>query len=310
MNMRTLYVMSIGFTPMMHAYLYQAVVLRKWDGAYDRYQYVIGLGDYHAKRHPANQVQREELGELIAHTDGDELKVLTEDLSAANSDGRFGCGPFYVNSSSGFLSGITEQLRVHGIDAENLEFRYARVCALGPVLNNEHKMCSFPSVCSISVGQVCDEIYQECGCIEQFDDGPIVNAWYAASIQDVMQSAATFALDKHRHKSVADYLSRKRKRLPLVKDLLTFDRCLLDARIVHAILESQDKERICVMAGGSHIERVSDVLQKIGYQPLMHIKPLYHKGNGIQDAVSLPMEDQYNSLPKPLDMHRLRDFFK
>lgn len=310
MNMRRLYVMSICYMPMMHAYLYQAVVLKKWDDVCDRYQYVIGLGDYHAKRHPANRVQREQLGELLAHTDGDELKVLTEDLSAANSDGRFGCGPFYVNASGGFLSGITEQCRAYGIDTDNLEFRYARVCALGPVLNNEHKMYSYPSVCSISVGQVCDEIYQECACIEQFDDGQAaVNDWYTASIRDVMQYADKLALDKHRRKSMADYLSRKRKRLPLVKDLLTFDRCLLDARIVHAILECQDKERICVIAGGSHIERVSDLLQKIGYQPLIHIKPLYYKGNGIQNAVSLPMEDQPSSLPKPLDMHRLRDFF-
>ncbi len=184
--MRYFYVViTFIFMPQnIQSYLYQAVVMRKWNDLHDRYHYFIGLGDYHNKKHPANQEQRDQLANLFAQADPTDVKVLTEDLSVRNSDGRFSFGRLYVNSRGGFLGGITERCQCWGIDVDNLEYRYARVCALGPLLNHskQHPQ-SFASVRGISVDQLYREVSDECDRIDSFDDGPILNEWYQKCIQ-------------------------------------------------------------------------------------------------------------------------------
>ncbi len=291
---------------MAHTYLYQAIVLRKWNDLHERYHYFIGLGDYHCKQHAANREQRNELEALLAHTDPADIKIFTEDLSVCNHDGRFGCGQFYVNSRGGFLGGITDSCRSLGMDVDNLEYRYARVCALGPILNNAKKQPqSFASVRGISVGQLHKEVAQECDRIAGYDDGPILNDWYKGSIEKVDRQLSAFGWSADVTTSTADYIMHERKRLPLMNDLFTFDCQLLDAKIVHETINNQDKERVYAIAGGSHVERASQQLQKVGYQPLLHIKPAY-QGNGVEQCLQLQTNRIQSAMPEPISLDGCR----
>ena len=315
--MRYFYVMLICVSPAIHGYLYQGIVMRKWNDLYGRYHYFIGLGDYHSKQHPANQQQRDQFESLLAQVDPTDLKVLTEDLSVSNSDGRFACGKFYVNSRGGFLGGITDRCRCWGIDVDNLEYRYARVCALGPLLNHRlfnrstKSPYNFASVRGISVDQLYREVSTECDRIDAFDDGPILNEWYQRCIQRVDKQLISFGWSLGDHTSVADYIILEQKRsslMPLIKKLFTFDCSLLDAKIVHETVNNQHKERMCAIAGGSHVERVSEILQKIGYQSLIHIKPAYQH-HGIEQCLQLESNQRQTKLPQPISLDQLKNFF-
>ncbi len=306
--MRYFFAILICISPGIEAYLYQAVVMRKWNDLHDRYHYFIGLGDYHSKRHPANQQQRDQFESLLAQADSTDLKVLTEDLSVSNSDGRFSCGKFYVNSRGGFLGGITDRCRYLGVDADNLEYRYARVCALGPLLNHSQKdPLSFASVRGISVGQLCSEVSTECDRIDAFDDGPILNEWYQRCVQKVGKQLVVFGWSLDDQTSVAEYIAHVSGRLSL-NNLFTFDCSLLDAKIVHEIVNSQDKERVCAIAGGAHVERASDILQKVGYQPLFYIHPACQH-SGIEQCLQLESNQRQTKMPQPISLDRLKNFF-
>ncbi len=320
-TMRYFYVMLICISPGIHSYLYQGVVMRKWNDLDGRYHYFIGLGDYHNKQHPANQQQRDQLESLLAQTDSTDLKMLTEDLSVRNSDGRFSCGRFYVNSRGGFLGGITDSCRYLGIDTDNLEYRYARVCALGPLLNHSAKSpYSFASVRGISVDQLYSEVSTECDRINAFDDGPILNEWYKRCIQKVDKQLMAFGWSADDQTSVADYIALEQKRSPLINcsspikrsspinKLFTFDCSLLDAKIVHETVNNQHKERVCAIAGGSHIERASEVLQKVGYQPIFHLRPTC-QSHDIEQCLQLESNQRQTKMPQPISLDRLNNFF-
>ncbi len=286
----------------LDAYIYQAIIMKKWNDLRNRYHYVIGLGDYHIKHDSVIKKQHNQLRSLLTNMDAQCCKVITEDLSVPNVDGRCGSGKFRINSRGGFLGGITEKCRNMGLDADNFEYRYARVCSIGPVLKDVTKdPKAYPSVVGISVGDVVKEIKDESQKIVKFDDGRVLNDWYRASVEQVDKKIVAYGLTDHKM-SMADYLASKQNNPTLLEKLLTFDRALLDAHIVHSVVNT-NKENICLLAGGSHIERVSQMLEKVGYKRVLELPKINAHAARIESSLQSESGASDNmSIPYAIDL--------
>ncbi|MEX0849309.1 MAG: hypothetical protein WD055_03705 [Candidatus Dependentiae bacterium] len=291
----------------VHGYIYQAVVMRKWQPDFNRFHYFIGLGDLHDKKHPSNGEHVQKLEQLLANTQKDDLKLFTEDLSAANSDGHYVVKGYLINSRGGILGGLTDKCRTFGIDVDNLEYRYARVCALGPVLNNRDKnIFDLASTCKINIGDFTNEIYDELDRIALFQDGAQCNGWYKKNMQNIKRKMRDLDWPSCQNAHIAEYLSCMNKPLvPFINHLLTFDASILDMKMVHEITQHTDKERICAIAGGSHIDRASKVLKKIGYSSVFQAKPTFQRVSNIDVGNVQNMQ----SKPQPISLDLLQKFF-
>lgn len=297
--------------PENRAFIYMASVMHKWDPITQRDQWFIGLGDYHCKEHPMTVKHRSELEQLLAGTDPSRCKLLLEDLSSKNADGRINCGRFVVNSRGGLLGGLTDICQRHGIATENHEYRYARVCALGPVLNQPQvNPYRFASVKGVSIGQLYNEIIHEITRLAQYDDGALLNQWYAQRIDRVKRRLVQMGWRQMATMSVADLFvdMQPEERHKKVADLLTFDSCLLDVKLVHAIAQSTEAERICAITGGSHIKRLRVILQKLGYAEvdsgLFSAEDTQTIANSIEG-----FEERSAEQPRPIDLQLLKKFF-
>jgi hypothetical protein len=291
----------------VHGYIYQAVVMRKWQPDFNRFHYFIGLGDLHDKKHPSNNDQVQKLEQLLANTQKDDLKIFTEDLSVANSDGRHVVKGYLINSRGGILGGLTDKCRTYGIDVDNLEYRYARVCALGPVLNNRNaNIFDLASTNKITIGDFTHEVCDELDRIALFKDGSQLNSWYKDRVLAIEKEMHSFDWPSCQDAHIAEYLSCMNKPLvPFINHLLTFDASILDMKMVHEITQHADKERICAIAGGSHIDRTSKALKKIGYSPVFQTKPVFQRVSNIDVGNVQNMQ----SRPQPISLDVLQKFF-
>jgi len=82
------------FPCMMHAYIYELVVLKQWDPKHNRYHVFIGLSDFHDKTHPANKEQLTFIEQVLKNCNRTTTKVILEDLSSKGCNERGSCGPF------------------------------------------------------------------------------------------------------------------------------------------------------------------------------------------------------------------------
>ena len=145
----------------IYGYSYDVKVLRKWTPEYNRFHYWIGFSDFHDKTHKANTIQRKKIEEHLPTYDPQDLLVIVEDLSSPNSDGRLGCGAYYINSRVGILAGLGNFCKDNKIPVCNVEYRYCRVVALGPVINNINAdPAFFPSTKKMTVAHLMQEIDQ------------------------------------------------------------------------------------------------------------------------------------------------------
>lgn len=315
MNARLMVIMMLCLLamPTNRAFIYLATVMHKWDPHAQRDHWFIGLGDYHCKEHPMTRKHRTELEQLLAAADPARCKLLVEDLSSKNADGRLNCGRFQVNSRGGLLGGLTDTCQSYGIATENLEYRYTRVCALGPVLNQPHAdPYSFASVKGITAGQMHAEITKELANIARFDDGVLLNAWYAERMQEVKRCLATLRWQQMATLSAADMLAalRPHERQKKIADLLTFDSSLFDLKLVHAIVHNGGAERVYAIAGGSHIKRVRAILQKLGYKQVTLDTPSAAYEPSIADTIEAMDAKPFNAVPQPLSLQWIKRFFK
>lgn len=314
MNARLIAIMTICLLimPENRAFIYMATVMHKWDSTAMQDRWFIGLGDYHCKEHPITRKHRSELEQLLTRTNLVTCKLLVEDLSSKNAVGRGNCGRFLVNSRGGLLGGITDICQSYGIATENLEYRYARVCGLGPVLNQPHAdPYSFASVKGITVGQMYAEITDELSRLARFDDGAMLNRWYAERMQAVKRRLATMRWQQMATLSAADILAdlQPHERQKKVADLLTFDSSLFDIKLVHAIVQSTDVERVCAIAGGSHIKRVRALLQKLGYVQVDCGVSCSDQQGSVANSIEGGFDVRFADQPRPIDLQGLRKFF-
>ena len=260
-------------------YVYHLCVMRKvFNKQTNQSQIVIGLADFHDKTHSVNQQQRLYIENILLKKCLEKKGTLiVEDLSSVNNEGRMNCCNFGINSGEGILGQLANKAREAGVLVHNVEYRYCRVACISPLLNN---ITVNPNACksavAIDTASLHKEVTDEIAAIKQYDDGKELNAHYKRTVAIVKKALSALALcsDKHnvqKKSTVAHYCSRlprKRYKQELEK-LCIFDSPLIDMKIMHAIVASPDAPLIIVVSGGSHIEQMSAMLKKIGYESIV-----------------------------------------
>ena len=172
-------------------YVYHVSVMKKDQG---NSQMIIGIGDYHDKSHPANNSQRVYLESLIKKCKN--VKLIVEDLSSINDDGRSMCGNFMINARGGILGKLADVARDKGVDVDNVEYRYCRVAALGPLLKN---MSLSPSnvieSSSILLKSLSKEVADEIERIQHYKDGVVLNKLYNRCVREVTKAVQRFQFE-------------------------------------------------------------------------------------------------------------------
>ncbi len=254
------------------AYIYQIHVLRRWDKELKQYQYIIGLSDFHDKSLPINKTHRRYLKHVLSRCPVQKTKIVVEDLSSTNSNGRRSCGRFAINSRGGVLGGLADELKSMNADVENIEYRYCRVVSLGPLINNVHvAVDSFASSNSLAIDALYREVLQEINQVRSFADGRALSSSYKRTINHVKCSLKQLQLDRYKNMSVADYCARFAKsgnRLNMLQTFCTFDSDLLDLKLVHEVVNAHQQSHIIAIAGGTHIEHAANLLKRAGFKPV------------------------------------------
>lgn len=251
-------------------YFYNFCVDKKViDKKTNKCQMVIGLFDYHDKAHPVNKDQRDYLNVLLKKCVAMKAKLIVEDLSSVNNEGRMIYAHCSANSSQGILGQLASKARALGVMVDNVEYRYCRVAGIGPLLNNlTLNPHSVKSAGVIAAGSLYDEVINEIEKIKKYDDGKVLNNIYKRTLADVLRDLSHCAFDAHKKRTIACYcsnLGRTQYRQELER-LCIFDSALIDMNIMHSIVSAPDAPIIFVVAGGSHIEHVSSILKRIGYK--------------------------------------------
>jgi len=285
-------------------YFYHGRVMKRAKGG--RQQYIILLCDYHDKVHPANKTQRVLLEQFLQRCAIAKGKLIVEDLSSVNNDGRMICCNYGINSCEGVLGHLANKARELGICVDNVEYRYCRVAGIGPLLNNiRSNPHSFRSSTAITTIALYQEVLDEIEKIKKYDDGKKLNAFYKRTITEVCGMLSKMGLHTtHKKNTIAHYCStlesgNYRQQL---ENLCIFDSALIDLNIMHSIA-SCDRSLILVVAGGSHIEQVSKLLQKMGYQSLFTTSISSSKKTIHSDSAS-------ETCPQPIDISVLDTFIR
>lgn len=297
------------------SYVYQLSVMEKLTNpAHRTAQIVIGIGDYHDKSNSHNAHQRNYLEALIKKCKLLNGKVIVEDLSSINSDGRGFCCNFSINARGGILGKLADFARTQSVDVDNVEYRYCRVAAIGPLLNNSDVLPeNFNSSKAITVDAVGKEVRDEIDVVKRYDDGVFLNALYKKVTQDVYKSFNKLKLSQDSQLSIADYCKRffKNEYVKNLERLCVFDSSLVDMKIIHSIVKSPDKSVIVVAAGGSHIEKMSENLAGIGYKKILLKFPQKMADDVLVVKSSLASENKRSAgEPPAIDMRILDEFFR
>ena len=251
--------------PCASAFIYDLTLLKGVNPHTGKKQLFLGCSDYHDKSHALTNAQLAAIEQKLAECNPRTTHVYTEDLSSRSSDGKSGCGRFAVKSQGGILGGLTGKCQSLGLAIDNIEYRFCRVAAISPVLNNlEANLFSFPSVSNTQIADLVNEIEQVMREVRSYNDGAALNNYYVRSLQEISQQLGELGLAHNSALSVAQFLNSRvsvSDRMHMLKLLLTFDSVLLDLKLVHRIVHSDSN--VIAFTGGSHIERVADVLEEI-----------------------------------------------
>lgn len=306
MKVLRLSALIIGILPISSAaYFYEVKALRKWYPERGKYHYFIGYSDFHDKSSEANKKQLTHLDSILSNCDKSNTKIMVEDLSSPGAGGRMTCGRFLVNSRGGVLGGSANKYRDQGFDVENVEYRYCRVSALGPVLNNlTQNPHNFPSVTATSVMTLAQEVDAVMDDITTYNDGQL-QKHYQQTMHPIKEQINKWKQKDCCDLNVAQYLmneSNQADRLDLLKHLLTFDSGLLDLKMVHTVVNS-DKQFVIALSGGAHITRVSELLEAIGYENLYGTEVQFHKEYDLNKCLGSNIIDgSYCVRPEPIEL--------
>jgi hypothetical protein len=250
-------------------YFYHLCITKKIVNKNSKPQKVVLLADYHDKAHSANKDQRAYLESLLQKHSDKKIKLIVEDLSSVNNDGKMICCNFGINCEQGILGHLANKARSFGIMVDNVEYRYCRVASIGPLINNiTCDPYSFKSSCGITVMSLYKEIIHEIEKIKKYNDGKKLNNFYKRAVAHVCARLAHMkwtTIDSK--KTVACYCNtlRNAEYRQVLEKLCIFDSALIDSNIMHSIM-CCDASIIFVVAGGSHIEQVRDLLQNNGHE--------------------------------------------
>lgn len=295
-----------------HSFIYRIDVLQ----ALNHNQYVLCLSDFHDKRHSATRPQQEYLENLLNTLTKKNAYVLVEDLSSPNTaTGLAGCGNFSVDSRGGILGGLSTKCKQKKIPVDNVEYRFCRVAAFGPVLNNPNRPpSSLESANKINIDAIRTEIQQAIGLVQLFKDGPNLEKYYNQNTDLILSELTRLNLNNRSHVNIANYLAPQTTptmRSDTLKRLLTFDSGLLDISFVHKVLQAHDKNIILIVAGGAHIEKVCEVLEKNGYKRIHSTPTSYVQEHNLTGCIgSRIIDENYCIKPQAVDLHELDQFIQ
>lgn len=288
------------------AFIYEVKVLKKWDQSHNRYQYFIGCSDFHDKRHNATSSQISAIKGLLMAAPRDHTKIIVEDLSTENNCGRKACKRFHLNSRGGILGGLTQTCRAYHLQVDNIEYRYCRVIALGPLLHNmKADVSTMPPLRGIQMRDILEETQATVDEIKQYNDDRRLVAWYAQTIKELEPHIQRLQMRKYSGDTVAYYVrsyASQKTLLKMLKYLLTFDSALLDVKMIHSIQIAANKERIIAFAGGTHINHVVDILKKIGYKEVYATQSKYFHEHNLDKCVGSQItNDSFCVRPHPIE---------
>ena len=299
---------------LLQGYIYEIKVLRKWNTSLNCYQYWIGFSDFHDKNHKDTNNQRKKIEEWLLLYAPNDILVLAEDLSSANNELNAGYATYYINSRTGILAGLCTYCKQHQIPVVNVEYRYCRVVALGPVINNISADPSlFSSTKKITIAQLVQEIEQmQMNLLKtnhvQFK---VILTQKSAAVSNQMKK---LTITSDSYKSMADYLNdlyKTNNRLELVQQLLTFDGIFIGMKFVDATLKADNAKKLLVFGGGTHINEAYELLQKIaGYEPVNAIDAQIFKGSLVSKSIGTPLIDTYRAKPEPISLELLEHYLK
>jgi len=294
-----------------HTFIYRIDALRPID---KQQPLVMCLSDFHDKTHPETHPQQAYVNNLLNQLVKKNAYVLVEDLSSPNTQtGLTGCGSFSVDSRGGILGGLSATCKQKNIPVENVEYRFCRVAAFGPVLNHPNQsLNSLESAKRINIDAIYAEIKQAIERIQQFSDGPDLQKQYAQAIDHVLNELIDLHLSGKSHASIADYLTQQTNsvvRPNTLKRLLTFDSGLLDMSFVHGVLQAHDKNIIVIIAGGAHISNVCELLEKNGYKRIYNTPVAYIQEHNLNGCIgSRIIDENYCVKPQAVDLHAIDQF--
>ncbi len=232
---------------------------------------IVLLADYHDKTHNANKGQRTYFESLLKRCKKHKVKLIVEDLSSVNNDGRMMCCKFGISCAEGVLSNLAHKARSFGITVDNVEYRYCRVAGIGPLITNiQVDPHSVRSSCSITLVSLYKEIVNEMEKIKKYNDGKKLNDYYKRSIAYVYSQLNKMKIEQNNDtKTVAHYCAQLRSNMyrKKLEHLCIFDSALIDSNVMHSIM-CCDMPIIFVAAGGSHITQVNKLLEKMGYESI------------------------------------------
>lgn len=235
-------------------------------------QCIIMFGDFHQKNHPIYDKQYNDLNRLLQLCKEKKGKLIVEDLSSKNNEGRGVCCSYVMNNNKSMLAKLANKARAMSIDVDNIEYRYCRVVSLAPLLHNpDSNPYSFNSTKNIPIFALYKEIIDQIEKIKKYNDEQRLKAFYFSTLKTVNKDLSDLLLDQYHTKkefSVASYCYQywnKKNYYTFLEKLCIFDSALLDINILHSIITSKNKSLILVIAGGSHIEQVKDILVNLGY---------------------------------------------
>ena len=170
------------------------------------------------------------------------------------------------------MAGLSTFCKEHNIPAENVEYRYCRVVAFGPIINNINADPQlFPSKTKLTIGHIIQEVYAVRDELLKITE-PAFKKIVLQRSQEILAFITTHKLEAESNKSVAEYVAHNtsvNNRFEIVKQLLTFDGIFLGLKLTASVMNAHTKERVIAFAGGTHIEEAYELLQHVaGYEPI------------------------------------------
>lgn len=296
----------------MQPFIYEVTLLKRWIPEHKRFNYFIGISDFHDRKHAANETQLARIGQLLDQQDKETTLVITEDLSTSPNSDEGGCyGQFKISSKGGILGGLTRTCQQKGFRVDNIEYRYCRVAALGPLLTNASQaLRDCPSACKLLIADIANEVDQAI-CTISAHAASLAQV-YKKLLKKIPMQLDQLKLTKDSNHSVADYIeqnSKEANRLTLLEELLTFDTDLVDFKLAHSVLAARNYHKIIAFTGGSHISRVITMLLAAGYKQVYKIRSASRKEYDLSLCAGVPIINKsYCMKPEPINIEELQRF--
>jgi hypothetical protein len=289
-----------------YGYIYDITILRRWNRPTNSYQYIIGCSDYHDTTHSIGKAQREELLKLFSAIDKDNTLIIVEDLGSPNGSAFYVCDTLRLSPNDGLLSSFASACKVCQLDVCNIEYRYARVIALSEIIRYpERNFFASKAACTLRVGQVCQEIMHTIHEIRAYQDCLSVTLAYHHICRSIERIIRGLQLNVLQNDSIAQ-LCQSNCHIPgFIKHLLTFDSRLLDCKGVHTIINAPHKKKIVLLAGGTHIDRMSEMLILVGFEYITSIKPI--QSNGLSRSLNVSGTKSAHK-PKRVGLEIVREY--